>query len=84
MIKHIFKAYITNKLILTIKGKRELDDRDHWGNKRVDLSSNLLGSLFRSSFSRVLKDFKIVCEKNILLGKNVSISSDFNKNMILI
>jgi DNA-directed RNA polymerase II subunit RPB2 len=77
-----FIGYMTNKLILTIKGKRELDDRDHWGNKRVDLSSNLLGSLFRSSFSRVLKEFKIVAEKHILLGKQISLTSDINKNMI--
>jgi DNA-directed RNA polymerase II subunit RPB2 len=80
--KALFIGYMTNKLILTIKGKRELDDRDHWGNKRVDLSSNLLGSLFRSSFSRVLKEFKIIAEKHILLGKNISLSSDINKNTI--
>jgi len=80
--KALFIGYMVNKLILTIKGKRELDDRDHWGNKRVDLSSNLLGSLFRASFSRVLKEFKIVAEKHILLGKHISLNSDINKNMI--
>jgi DNA-directed RNA polymerase II subunit RPB2 len=80
--KALFIGYMTNKLILTIKGKRELDDRDHWGNKRVDLSSNLLGSLFRASFSRVLKEFKIPAEKHILLGKHISLTSDINKNMI--
>ena len=80
--KALFIGYMTNKLILTIKGKRELDDRDHWGNKRVDLSSNLLGSLFRASFSRVLKEFKIIAEKHILLGKHILLTSDINKNAI--
>jgi DNA-directed RNA polymerase II subunit RPB2 len=80
--KSIFIGYMTNKLILTIKGKRDLDDRDHWGNKRIDLSSNLIGGLFRSSLSKVTKEFKMIAEKNILLGKNISLSSDINKNII--
>ena len=76
-----FIGYMVNKLILTIKGKRELDDRDHWGNKRIDLSSNLIGSLFRSSFYKVIKDYKLICEKNLLMGKNISLS-DFRKDVI--
>ncbi|KAK0070656.1 hypothetical protein PV325_000261, partial [Microctonus aethiopoides] len=28
-------------------GRRELDDRDHYGNKRLDLAGPLLAFLFR-------------------------------------
>jgi len=79
--KAMFIGYMVNKLILTIKKRRELDDRDHWGNKRVDLSSNLLGSIFRSSFSKVVKDFKIAFEKNIISNKTINLT-DINKNII--
>lgn len=32
------------------------DDRDHYGNKRVDLAGPLLASLFRQLFKALVKD----------------------------
>ena len=79
--KALFIGYMINKLILTIKKKRELDDRDHWGNKRVDLSSNLLGSIFRASFSKVVNDFRISFEKNVVSNKSINLT-DIKKGII--
>jgi DNA-directed RNA polymerase II subunit RPB2 len=36
--------------------RRELDDRDHFGKKRLDLAGPLLSTLFRMLFRKVIKD----------------------------
>jgi DNA-directed RNA polymerase beta subunit len=38
--------YIIHRLLLCALGHRAEDDRDHYGNKRLDLASPLLGGLF--------------------------------------
>ena len=37
---------------LVLSGRRELDDRDHYGNKRLDLAGPLLAFLFRGLVSQ--------------------------------
>ncbi|RWR73064.1 DNA-directed RNA polymerase II subunit RPB2 [Cinnamomum micranthum f. kanehirae] len=39
--------YIIHRLLLYAIGRRPEDDRDHYGNKRLDLAGALLGGLFR-------------------------------------
>lgn len=39
--------YIIHRLLLCAIGRRAEDDRDHYGNKRLDLAGPLLGGLFR-------------------------------------
>lgn len=75
--KAFFIAYMAKKLINTILGRRDLDDRDSFGNKRLDLASNLLGSLFRIAFNRVFKEFAEVAERQIRNGKNIILKNDF-------
>lgn len=43
----IFSRYIIHRLLLCALGRRAEDDRDHYGNKRLDLAGPLLGGLFR-------------------------------------
>jgi DNA-directed RNA polymerase beta subunit len=45
--KAYFFCFMVNLLINTVLGRRETDDRDHFGNKRMDLAGPLLGNLFR-------------------------------------
>lgn len=48
--KKIFTSptrYIIHRLLLCALGRRAEDDRDHYGNKRLDLAGPLLGGLFR-------------------------------------
>lgn len=40
-------SYIIHRLLLCALGRRAEDDRDHYGNKRLDLAGPLLGGLFR-------------------------------------
>jgi len=43
------------RLLLAALGRRELDDRDHYGNKRLDLAGPLLAFLFRGLFKNLMK-----------------------------
>jgi DNA-directed RNA polymerase II subunit RPB2 len=56
--KAFFLGYMTRKLIDCYFGVRPYDDRDHYGNKRVDLAGALLDKLFRSSFIKLTKDLR--------------------------
>jgi len=38
---------MVHRLLQAALGRRELDDRDHYGNKRLDLAGPLLALLFR-------------------------------------
>jgi DNA-directed RNA polymerase II subunit RPB2 len=38
---------MVHRLLLAAIGRREVDDRDHYGNKRLDLAGPLLAFLFR-------------------------------------
>lgn len=40
--KAYFLGYMVHRLLLAALGRRELDDRDHYGNKRLDLAGPLL------------------------------------------
>lgn len=47
LIIALFSRYIIHRLLLCALGRRAEDDRDHYGNKRLDLAGPLLGGLFR-------------------------------------
>ena len=39
--KAYFLGYMVHRLLLAALGRRELDDRDHYGNKRLDLAGEI-------------------------------------------
>ena len=51
-----FFGYMVHRLLLAVLERREIDDRDHFGRKRLDLAGPLLGSLFRMLFRKLTKD----------------------------
>lgn len=53
-----FFGYIIHRLLLVALGRREEDDRDHYGNKRLDLGGPLLANLFRQLFRKLAKDVR--------------------------
>ena len=61
--KAYFFGYMVHRLLLAALSKRPLDDRDHYGNKRLDLAGPLLGSLFRQLFKKLTKDVKTYLQK---------------------
>jgi len=46
-VPFVLIRYMVHRLLLAALGRRELDDRDHYGNKRLDLAGPLLAFLFR-------------------------------------
>ncbi|KAF7636999.1 DNA-directed RNA polymerase subunit beta [Meloidogyne graminicola] len=70
--KAYFLGYMVHRLLLAALGRRELDDRDHMGNKRLELAGPLLAFLFRALFRNLLKEVRLVAQKYI--NKN----GDFN------
>lgn len=69
--KAYFLGYTIHKLLQCVLGRRDFDDRDHYANKRLDLSGPLLGSLFRQLFKKLTKDLKITLQKQIDSGKQL-------------
>ncbi|EPB72072.1 ribosomal protein L3 [Ancylostoma ceylanicum] len=69
-----FIGYMVHRLLLAALGRRELDDRDHIGNKRLDLAGPLLAFLFRALFRNLLKEMRLTAQKYI--NKNGDFSLD--------
>ena len=63
--------------MLAALGRRELDDRDHYGNKRLDLAGPLLAFLFRGLFKNLMKEMRMYAQKFIDKGK------DFNLDLAI-
>ncbi len=67
----LFASFNIYMCILT--GRRELDDRDHYGNKRLDLAGPLLAFLFRGLFRNLMKEMRMYAQKFIDKGKDFNL-----------
>ncbi|KAJ5079877.1 intein-containing DNA-directed RNA polymerase ii subunit rpb2 precursor [Anaeramoeba ignava] len=56
--KAYFLGYMIHRLLLCSLGRNQEDDRDHYGNKRLDLAGPLLASLFNQLFKRLIRDIR--------------------------
>jgi len=80
--KAYFVLYMCEKLCNTVQNKRDFDDRDHFGLKRIDLCGPMLGSLFRVSLHRLMKQLRIEVEKKVATRKTVHIEGDIDHQLI--
>ncbi|KAK9089276.1 hypothetical protein Scep_028358 [Stephania cephalantha] len=71
--KAYYFGYIIHRLLLCALGRRPEDDRDHYGNKRLDLAGPLLGGLFRMLFRKLTRDVKAYAQKCVDNGKDVNL-----------
>ena len=67
--KAFFLGKMVNKLLKTYLGMLEYDDRDSFLNKKVETSGELLAQLFRTYFSKFVKDIKSQLEKDVKLDR---------------
>ena len=74
-------AYMTEKLLSVVLGRREYDDRDHYANKRVDLTGTLLGTIFRTSWNRMYSECSALIEKKVTSSNNWN--KDFTVSSII-
>jgi DNA-directed RNA polymerase II subunit RPB2 len=71
--KAFFLGYMVNKMLATALKRRDFDDRDHFGNKRIDLAGNLMGGLFRQLFAKVMKEVRTQVDAKLKAGRPVSV-----------
>ncbi len=61
--KGLFLARMAEACFELALGKRGEDDKDHYANKRLKLSGDLMEDLFRVAFSRLTRDIKYQLER---------------------
>ncbi|XP_065317316.1 DNA-directed RNA polymerase II subunit RPB2-like isoform X2 [Gordionus sp. m RMFG-2023] len=71
--KAYYLGYMVHRLLLAALGRREVDDRDHYGNKRLDLAGPLLAFLFRGLFKNLMKEVRLYAQKFIDRGKDFNL-----------
>jgi DNA-directed RNA polymerase subunit B len=80
--KAIFLGRIARTVLELSLGKREPDDKDHYANKRLKLSGNLMEDLFRVSFTNLMKDLKYQLERSFLRKKEFKITSAIRPDLL--
>ncbi|PSN68474.1 DNA-directed rna polymeras-like protein III subunit [Corynespora cassiicola Philippines] len=61
--KAIYIASMARRVIMAIQDPKLVDDRDYLGNKRFELSGQMLSLLFEDHFKRFNHDFKLSIDK---------------------
>jgi DNA-directed RNA polymerase II subunit RPB2 len=80
--KGYFVGYMVHRLLLGVLNRRPLDDRDHFGNKRLDLAGPLLGSLFSSLFKKLAKEVENYLKRMINDGKEWKVKSAIKEGIL--
>ena len=80
--KAYFLGYMVRRLALTALGRQELDDRDHYGQKRLDLAGPLLGGLFRMLFRKLTRDIAIYLQKCVDHNRDFNLALAVKANTI--
>ncbi|TIC65629.1 beta and beta-prime subunits of DNA dependent RNA-polymerase [Wallemia mellicola] len=80
--KAYFFGYMIHRLMLARLERRELDDRDHFGKKRLDLGGPLLASLFRMLFRKLTKDVYRYMQKCVETHKEFNLNQAVKANTI--
>lgn len=80
--KAYFLGYMVHRLLLAALGRRELDDRDHIGNKRLDLAGPLLAFLFRGLFRSLIKQMRGYAQYYIDRGQPFNVDLSIKPSII--
>ncbi|KAJ5109405.1 hypothetical protein N7456_006080 [Penicillium angulare] len=72
--KAFFLGYMVHRLLQCALGRRDVDDRDHFGKKRLDLAGPLLANLFRVLFTRVTRDLQRYVQRCVETSKDVQLN----------
>lgn len=73
--KAIYIGYMTCRLLSVISGRKEIDNRDHYMNKRVDTVGPKLGELVNINLQKMIKEMRSQLSKEVdLLDSTTAIS----------
>jgi len=75
LAKAYYLAMMATKAVERAYGLRGKDDKDHYSNKRLELSGKLMEHLFRYSFKYFVKDLKFQIDRTITRRRKLNIST---------
>ncbi len=75
LAKAYYLTMMATKAMELAYGLREEDDKDHYKNKRLELSGKLMEHLFRYSFKYFIKDLKFQIDRTITRRRKLNIST---------
>ncbi|KAK0701206.1 hypothetical protein B0T21DRAFT_379147 [Apiosordaria backusii] len=80
--KAFFLGYMVNKLLQCSLGRRDTDDRDHFGKKRLDLAGPLLAKLFRGVVRRMTQDLMSYMKRCLDTNKHFTLALGIKANTL--
>jgi DNA-directed RNA polymerase subunit B len=80
--KAIFLGRIARNVLELTLGLRIPDDKDHYANKRLKLSGDLMENLFRVAFTNLIKDLKYQLERTIARKRNLKVSTGIRPDVL--
>ena len=73
---------MADMLLQVINGEREPHDKDHYANKRLRVSGDLMEDLFRVAFTSLTRDMTYQLERSLSRGKEPSIKQAVRSDVI--
>ena len=70
----MYLALMIRRVMLAEKNPTLVDDRDVYGNKRLELAGSLMSLLFESLFKRLNSELKAIVEKKAYVYYQLSLS----------
>lgn len=80
--KAFFLGYMIHRLLQCALGRREVDDRDHFGKKRLDLAGPLLANLFRGLFAKLTRDIYKYLQKCVESNREFNLTLGVKQSTI--
>jgi len=80
--KAFFLGYMVHRLLLCALERRDQDDRDHFGKKRLDLAGPLLANLFRMLFKKLTRDVYKYMQKCVETSRDFNLTLAVKSNTI--
>ena len=80
--KAIYLAEMTEMLLEVIEQRREPHDKDHYTNKRLRVSGDLMEDLFRVAFTNLTRDMSYQLERSLSRGKELSIKQAVRSDVL--
>jgi DNA-directed RNA polymerase II subunit RPB2 len=80
--KAFFLGYMVHRLLQCALGRREVDDRDHFGKKRLDLAGPLMAGLFRMLFMKLTKDVYRYLQKCVESNREFNLTLGVKSNVL--
>jgi DNA-directed RNA polymerase subunit B len=75
LAKAYYMVMMATKASERVYNLREPDDKDHYGNKRLELSGKLMEHLFRYAFKYFVKDIKFQIDRTVTRRRKLNIAT---------